>query len=259
MRPGPAAVYPRGMVETDTLRLTVLSDVHGNLEALKSVLADMDGMRIDDAVHLGDAVGYGPEPEAVLELLAERGIATILGNHELGLIDPLQAATFNPQALKTLTATRGLLSERAMDRIRELPRVILRHGCRFVHACPPESVNRYLYMLTPDERHSVFHGYPEELCFVGHTHELALLAHEDGRTRRAGLGLGVTRLPEGARYIINAGSVGQPRDGDNRAKYVVWEPRTRSLDVRAVAYDIAATARAITARGLPAINAERLF
>lgn len=106
---------------------------------------------------------------------------------------------------------------------------------------------------------SLLDSMEHDLCFVGHTHVLTLYTHDGTRMQERVLREGRTELPAGQRFIINAGSVGQPRDGDNRAKYLIWEPDERWIEVRCLRYDIAKTAARIIERGFPAFNAERLW
>ena len=236
-----------------------MSDVHGNLEALTSVLADMDDQGVFDVVNLGDMVGYGPEPEACVHLLRSRGIPSVLGNHEHGLVEAQARGWFNPQARKALDRTRALLSDDSLMYFRTLPRTLEVAGALFVHGCPPGLVSKYLYELDRNALRETFDLYAHHLCFVGHTHELERISLEKGDLERGELGKGRHALHPEARYIINAGSVGQPRDGNNKAKYLIWEPEKARIEVRFVAYDIAKTAARIVEVGLPTVYADRLW
>lgn len=129
---------------------------------------------------------------------------------------------------------------------------------RFVHGAPPEDVTTYLFELSSDDLAARFARYPEQVCFVGHTHELSLVSF-DGRTVRVGCPVrGVTKLNPALRHIVNVGSVGQPRDGNNNAKYVRFDPQGFALEVRFVPYDFEKTARRIEELGFPRIFADRL-
>ncbi len=241
------------------MRLAIISDIHGNLEALRAVLADLGGQAVDQVGCLGDSIGYGPEPEAVVDILRRRGIPSVMGNHELGLADPSSLAWFNPSARQSLLRTAELLSPETMEYNKGLPRSLVLGGCRLVHGCPPESVTRYLFELSRAALISAMNAVDEPICFVGHTHTLALVSLRDKRLDIRDLGRERVVLGREARHLVNAGSVGQPRDGDNNAKYVIWDDQERLLEVRFVPYDIAATVRGILERGLPEFNAERLW
>ena len=248
------------MTQENPARIAVLSDVHGNLEALVSVLADLDAQGAGRILNLGDMVGYGPEPDACVRLLRERGVESVLGNHELGLVEAQARNWFNPQAKRALDRTRMLLSDESLMYFRTLPRTLEAAGALFVHGCPPGLVSKYLYELSTEELRETFGLYPQRVCFIGHTHELERISlFEGGRLERKALGKGLATLDPRARHLINAGAVGQPRDGNNKAKYLLWEPEAGTLDVRFVAYDIARTAAGIIEKGLPTVYADRLW
>jgi diadenosine tetraphosphatase ApaH/serine/threonine PP2A family protein phosphatase len=240
------------------MRIAVISDVHANLAALEAVLADMDG-RADEVFSLGDNIGYGPDPEAVLRVLEARGIPSVMGNHELGLVRGDVLARFNPSARRSLEITRDHLSTESLKALADLPGFITREGCRFVHGAPPDSCQRYLFELSDTQLRSCFEAMNETVCFVGHTHDLEMVFPRGDRIHREGLPRGTVSLPDECRAIFNIGSVGQPRDGDNRAKYVVYDTGERTLEVRFVDYDIGATVERILKLGMPEINAHRLW
>ena len=236
----------------------VISDIHGNLAAFQAVLADIDRRNITEIFCLGDCIGYGPQPEEVLDLICERNIPCVLGNHELGIVDPECRAWFNPNSLRILDRTRKMLSEDAVSRLRTWPRSLVRADCRYVHGCPPESVFDYLYDFDDTGLKRLFDQFSESVCFVGHTHELQIARLVGGTVEAKELISGVHKLERG-RFIINIGSVGQPRDGDNRGKYALWTPDTRRLEIRAVPYDIQKTADLISKLGFPETYARRLW
>lgn len=237
--------------------VAILSDIHGNLEALTAVWADMAGFAVDEVVCLGDMVGYGPNPDEVLLSVRERGARCCLGNHELGIASPIERSWFNPTARKGLGLTARLISRENRAFIADLPRCLLLAGARFVHGFPPDSVTTYLYQAGED-RLATWFGRNEPLTFVGHTHELALVGWDGGETKRSELGQGRFALVGGP-CIVNAGSVGQPRDGNNNAKYLLWDTDGATFEVRFVPYDIAATVEKIRARGFPEYYGTRLW
>ncbi len=241
------------------MRLAVLSDIHGNLEAFQEVLADLDRQGVDRVVSLGDNVGYGPEPEAVVRLLQARGIPSVLGNHEWGLCRPEHLGWFNPGAQRALVRTGELMGEEALCTCCSLPRFRTWEGSRFVHGFPPDDVVTYLFSVDHDTLEQTLRDMDEEICFVGHTHELVLVRLGGGGVDVRPLDPGVVSLDVEGPWLVNAGSVGQPRDGDNRAKYVIWDPQARTLEVRFVSYDIRKTADGIVAAGMPRRYADRLW
>ncbi|MGE4553734.1 MAG: metallophosphoesterase [Desulfovibrionaceae bacterium] len=244
-------------------RLAVLSDIHANYEALSCVLSDIADLDIGDIVCLGDTIGYGPEPERCARIVLDRHIPSCLGNHERGLKNRRARAWFNPQARAALDRTRELLTEPTIDQLCALPEYLALGGVRYVHGCPPHSVSDYLFTMDDDELLHRFDQYPEAVCFAGHTHELGLysLGGVDPHPRivRSPLPQGPTTLDPARRHIVNIGSVGQPRDGDNHAKYCVFTPSTHTVEIRFVPYDIATTAAKILQAGLPRAYADRLW
>lgn len=237
--------------------VAILSDIHGNLEALEAVWADMASFPVDEIVSLGDMVGYGPDPEEVLRSVRERRVRCCMGNHELGIVSPMQRSWFNPTALKGLDLTAALLSAESREFIAALPRFLLLEGARFVHGFPPESVNTYLFQVE-DFRVEDWFVRGEGLAFVGHTHELMLVCRNGSVIERRELGPGVFDL-DAAGCIVNAGSVGQPRDGNNNAKYLLWDTVSGTVDVRFVPYDIETTVDKIRERGFPSYYGSRLW
>lgn len=240
------------------MRLAVISDIHGNLEAFLAVLKDLDREKPDLVVSLGDNVGYGAQPEEVLELIRARKIPSVMGNHELAVAQLADRSWFNPSALLSVDITRGLLSEKSLRYIRTLPSHMILAHCFFVHGFPPDSAFTYLFQVEDEHLEAAFEGLEQSLCFVGHTHELVKAYCDGGNCRREDLTCGFMPLSAAVKWIINAGSVGQPRDGDRRAKYVIWDEERRILNVRCIPYDVESAARKILRRGFPAVNAQRI-
>jgi predicted phosphodiesterase len=241
------------------MRIAVVSDIHSNLAAFQEVLADIDRSHVDRIVSLGDNIGYGPEPEAVLRLICARNIPSIMGNHELGIADPSCLSWFNNSARRSLEMNGKLLSPASIAYILTLAPAYILGQCLFVHGFPPDSITTYLFEVSDFQLRRAFASMDREFCFVGHTHDLQLISFDGQRVRHAPLCEGSMRLEEGCRYLINAGSVGQPRDGDNRSKYLIWDSDERRLEGRFLPYDIARTVNGILALGLPRINADRLW
>jgi predicted phosphodiesterase len=241
------------------LKLAIISDVHGNLEALSNVLADIDATNIDRLVCLGDCIGYGPDPEAVITEIRRRGIPTLMGNHELALCNPNQLAWFNPLAQASLRKSLTMLSSDSIDFITKLPKYMVCHQCLCVHGYPPDSVRTYLFQKSTEALLATFKSMPEPVCFVGHTHDLEIVVFDGRCVDRRPLNEGPIKLNKKDRFIINVGSVGQPRDGNNNAKYAIYDTDRWELDIRYVPYDIATTAAKIKAAGLPESHANRLW
>ncbi len=241
------------------MRLGIISDIHGNLEALKQVLADIDQSELNGVACLGDNIGYGPEPEEVVKLIRKRNIPSIMGNHELVIVDPRYLVEMNPTTRRSSVLTLDLLSRDTIDYIHDLRPSMIFRGALLVHGCPPDSITTYLFELSNVQLSQLFPAMQEKICFVGHTHDLEIISFDRGKVTRAPLREGPTRLQAGQKYIINVGSVGQPRDGNNNAKYVIWDTCSQRIEVRFIPYDIAVTANKILKLGFPDFNATRLW
>ncbi|RJQ78574.1 MAG: metallophosphoesterase [Desulfobacteraceae bacterium] len=241
------------------MKLAVFSDVHGNQEAFQKVLADAESLGLHDMICLGDCIGYGPEPEAVIEEVRRRKIPAIIGNHEMAVIDRIHLNWFNLKARESLEKTLTMLSAASMAFIKALPYSRVMSGARFVHGYPPESAQTYLFQKAAPELRKTFQAMPESICFVGHTHHLEMIRFDGRQVERRPLQEGTTPLDPNCRYMVNVGSVGQPRDGNNHAKYVIWNQDPASIEVRFISYDIAGTVAKILAAGLPEVHANRLW
>lgn len=241
------------------MRLAVLSDIHANLEAFEQVLADIDRSDVDAIVSLGDNIGYGPDPNAVIGLLQERRIPSVLGNHELAVLSARHLNWFNPLARRSVLWTIDMLSLPSRAFVSRLPGALVLHGCQFVHGFPPRSIATYLFQVSPQRILNVFRRLTVPLCFIGHTHNLERLEYDGQDVSRNPLAAGSIPLSLEHRHILNIGAVGQPRDGDNSAKYVIWDSLEKILTVRYVPYDIASVVRKIKAAGLPESHADRLW
>jgi predicted phosphodiesterase len=237
--------------------VAILSDIHGNIEALDAVWLDMAPLPVDRVVSLGDVIGYGPNPEETVLSVREHDVLCCMGNHELGIVNATERAWFNSTAQKGLGLTASLLSSASLAYINTLPRFLCLAGARFVHGFPPDSVTTYLFQVGDPELASWF-AQGEALTFVGHTHELGLACWTGTEVTRRDLKRENFML-DGRPCIINAGSVGQPRDGNNNAKYLLWHTETGRIEVRFVPYDIERTVAKIRERGFPDYYATRLW
>jgi len=242
------------------MKLVVISDIHGNMEALTRVLETIDGIRPDRVVCLGDNIGYGPDSARVVETIREKGIESVLGNHEMAAKDSRFLACFNPVARESVRHMSATLPDAALDTIRTFKKVLVKDGIRFVHGAPEQSPFLYLYQFSDAGLAAKMRKMKERICFVGHTHELELIRLDPGgRLHRKALREEAVVLENRPKYIINAGSVGQPRDGDNNAKLVVYDSEKSQLEVVFVPYPFRKTAEKIMKSGLPRSFADKLY
>jgi predicted phosphodiesterase len=241
------------------MKTAIVSDIHGNATALEAVLKDIDACSVESVLSLGDNIGYGPEPEKVIDILRSKKIPSVTGNHELGVTRPDFLPLFNPIARRSIEMTFDMLSESSIDYITKFPNVIVKNDLRFVHGFPPESPTKYLFELSDDEIKDTLSQMVERYCFIGHTHDLEILILEKDSLIRLPLEEGIFPLDPNNKYLINSGSVGQPRDGNSQAKYLIWDSDTSVLSVRYITYNISDTVKKIYKAGLPEQHALRLM
>jgi predicted phosphodiesterase len=240
------------------MRIAIFSDIHGNMDAFQQVLIDISKSNIDAVFCLGDNIGYGPEPEEVVRLLQEETIPSVVGNHELACINRSMLDWFNPAASESLKKTIQMLSQDSVKFISRLKKSMVIQGCRLVHGFPPDSPTIYLFQVSQKNIFRYMSQMKERICFVGHTHELKIVEYDGEKCIPDLLKKDVTQLKRQSRYIVNVGSVGQPRDGDNRAKYVILDTDSDIIEVRFVRYDIEKVVKKIIMAGLPAVHAYKL-
>jgi len=241
------------------MRIAVISDIHGNLEALSEVFVDIEKSNVDTVICLGDMVGYGPDPEGVVQMIMSRKIPTIMGNHELSVLDPSYLKWFNPAARQSILTIIPWLSEESMAFISGLETSLSMYGGRFVHGFPPDSIITYLFQVDEKGLVATFKKMKEKICFVGHTHKMVIVSYDGKKPYRAPMKKGIVHLYEDKQYIINNGSVGQPRDGNNNAKYLIWDTAEHSIEIKYVPYHIARVTNKIIEAGLPKSHAARLW
>ncbi len=238
--------------------VAILSDIHANLEAFTAVITDLEIKQPDRVICLGDLIGYGPNPEEVVQLVREKGYPSVMGNHEAVLADKRLRRWFNFQARDNSLKTEELLTPENLDFCKKLPRYLHYAGASFTHGFPPGSVLGYLNRKTDNEIISLLKKAEGDLFFVGHTHKLLVVGWDGRQIMRKPFSVEAFRLQNGFRYIVNAGSVGQPRDGDNRAKYLLWDTVDQWVEAVRISYDHTITAQKIIDRGFPSDYAFRL-
>lgn len=238
------------------MKTAVISDVHGNFEALRAVLEEIERLDVDDLFSLGDAVGYGPEPQACVDLLRREASVNIMGNHDAAAVGMTDAAHFNVNARRAVEWTRRTLDEEAAAFLSALPYTRCREGILLAHASPGEP-GAWHYVTTMEDAALCFDSFTEESCFVGHTHVPFIVSQRpDGSVEATESGGSV--LEEGCRYLVNVGSVGQPRDRDSRASYALVDTGEGTVEIRRVPYDISKTQELMRRHELPPFLIERL-
>jgi len=241
------------------MKYAILSDIHGNFDAFERVLSDINPIGVDRIISLGDMIGYGGQPEEVVTEIRRRSVWSIMGNHELAVVDRSYLNWFNPQARRSLVQTITMLSPDSLAFIEKLKAFLRFDSCHFVHGYPPDSPLTYLFEVGEETLVQTFLTKNFWICFVGHTHNLEIISFGRDGLSRLPLQRGKTILQKTNQYILNIGSVGQPRNGNVDAKYVIWDPEENTVDLRFIPYNLEAAADKILAAGLPEVRARRLL
>lgn len=227
------------------MRYAFVSDIHGNLTAWNTVLQDLAVHRIDRIVCLGDVVGYGPQPAECLQSVYARVHSMVLGNHDAVVGGRMSAANFNDRARRAIEWTQARLGEKARALFADLPLVLKGHGFRCSHGDFTDPA-RFRYVFDPEAAAANFAKVPEQLLFIGHSHEACFfVTGESGAVYK--IAPQDFALEEGKRYLVNVGSVGSPRDGDLRASYVIYDEEKKSVWFHRVAFDMEAVRAAVRA------------
>jgi putative phosphoesterase len=229
------------------MRIAILSDVHGNLEALQRAIESTRLNSVDATACLGDIVGYGPFPNECVHLVRQICRFVVKGNHDAGGVGDVPLLHFNKEGNTAITWTRQVLTPDNREYLGTLPLTAEMGDLLLVHASPWEP-ERWTYIATWALATQIFAHFTTSFCCLGHTHFPAIIA-DDGK---------MNTLYPGHRHIINPGSVGQPRDGDPRAAYAILDTECHTASIIRVPYDVASTASAIRAAGLPEFLARRL-
>lgn len=223
------------------MRIGILSDIHGNLEALEAVVAELDHQDVEQVICVGDNVGYGPDPDGVVQLLRDREYLSVLGNHEFALFDKRARRWLNFQAAENNQETKNLLTTSNLLYCKSLPTFLEKENGYFVHGFPKTSVFKYLHNQSDSRIEKLFATSKPMVFFVGHTHKLQYVTNQKGSIKRGPLKEGVVSFGVDQKWVISCGSVGQPRGKDNRAQYLLWDTGHGKLEVRCVGYDFEKT------------------
>jgi diadenosine tetraphosphatase ApaH/serine/threonine PP2A family protein phosphatase len=225
---------------TPKMKIALISDVHSNIQALEAVLDFVDDVGVDKIVCLGDIVGYGADPKACLDILRLRCSVLVLGNHDLAVVSESNRHSLPRDGRKAAKHNHAALEKEDLEFLASLPYVASDEGCTFVHATPREPEHWYR-LSSYQESQSQFSYFTTDICFNGHTHRPSIISDK----------LGVLQVRPGHRYLVNVGSVGQPRDGDPRASFGLFDTKEYSYRLVRVEYDIEGAIDRIKEEGLP--------
>ncbi len=238
------------------MKIALLSDIHGNQEALTAVLRAVEESGVDEIYCLGDVVGYGCDPHACLELIEKHAAVKLMGNHESVVLGLEATSGYTNVARIAAEWTRESLSDQELSTIARYEMVHELGDITFVHASPFEPENWH-YILTADEADIAFEHMTGAICFHGHTHIPQIFSEVPGTRPKRKTAHDFDPFEE-SRYLVNVGSVGQPRDNDPRACFVTMDLNTRAIRFHRVEYDIAAAQKKMTAAELPELLIDRL-
>jgi diadenosine tetraphosphatase ApaH/serine/threonine PP2A family protein phosphatase len=242
--------------------VAVITDIHGNLPAFEAVLGEIEGRGIEDVWCLGDVVGYGARPRECVELARERCRLCLLGNHDLAVLGELDIDSFSEAAAEAVEWTREQIDEEALGFLRSLRPEGEAEEIGLFHASPRDPV--WEYVLSVEQADACMDVQPRRVALIGHSHVALYFGRdpEDGGPAavHGGQAGADSRLDlSRGRWLVNPGSVGQPRDGDPRAAWLELDPEGAAAEFRRTPYDIESAARQIVEAGLPQRLAERLF
>ncbi len=239
------------------MKIAIISDIHANLEALTVVVKYITANKCSMVVCCGDIVGYGANPNECIWILRRfRNLKIVLGNHDAGILNKTPIRYFNEEARRAILWTRGVLGEDSFQYLNNLNLGERSYPFFICHASP-DSPGSWHYIFSLEEAKYQFRFFAEPLCVIGHTH-IPFAIEKSDRSYRV---IKDSEFPieKGRRYLINVGSVGQPRNGDSRASFAIYDTKANIFRFIRLEYDIKSAAEKITRAGLPNFLAERLF
>jgi len=235
----------------------ILADIHANLEAFEAVLADIEQRGgVAEVWCLGDVVGYGPDPGRCLELLRSRKHVCVAGNHDWASTGKVPTTAFNPDAAAACQWTAKQLSPEETAYLSGLPLTMEKGDFTLVHGSPREPI--WEYAVSPGTASDSFNHFRTRFCLVGHSHLALVFKDEEGNCSFSPFSPDIRLALGKNRLIINPGGVGQPRDGDPRASYAIYDSEASTIRLYRITYDIGATQDKIMRAGLPVRLATRL-
>lgn len=238
------------------MRHAVLADIHSNWEALETALDYLKKQKIDECWVLGDTIGYGASPNECFGWMIQNAQVALAGNHERAVVDPEILEWFNPEARTAAEWTAGALKPEYRKKIQELPLLHINLFGTMAHGSP-DNPREFRYLFSFNDARPSFHAFETPLCFVGHTHVPSLFSESSESARY--LPPRTYELERNGRYILNPGSVGQPRDRDPRLGFGIFDDRQWTFEIVRLEYDNEKAAQKIRKAGLPSHLADRLL
>ncbi len=231
--------------------IAIISDIHGNLEALTEVFNYLENNKISEVYCLGDVVGYGPNPNECIDLIANKCKKSIIGNHDHAALGLTSIEYFNDFAKLSTYWTTNQLNNKSKDFLLSLDFQFGTTDYFLVHSSPSDP-KMWNYILSADDAKNEFRYFEQKICFIGHSHYPIIFSKRGLFRKRQVL------LDESNKYIVNVGSTGQPRDGDSRACFCLYDLEQKVIEYVRIEYDIETTRKKIQKAGLPMFLADRL-
>lgn len=243
------------MSENTPRRIAVFSDIHGNFHALQAIINEIDSLNVDRYYCCGDIVGYGAFPNECINLLRERGCPVVAGNHDHAALLKTDISYFNEVAKTAVLWTKEVLTPDNIEFLDNLPMTYENGDFFFVHASPKNPLE-WNYILTMGDARMNYQFFNTKFCFIGHSHQPFIIENENNNLFCPSKPEIV--LTDSKRYLINVGSVGQPRDRNPMSAFILCDLDKKTLEIRRVSYNLKAAQDAIISTGLPRELAERL-
>jgi predicted phosphodiesterase len=231
------------------MKIAIYSDVHSNLEALEAVFKDMKREEPDKKFFLGDAVGYGPNPNECVEFIRENSDVVLAGNHDWAAVGMTDHSYFNPYAKDSILWTMDVLTEANKAYLKTLLPYGISDNVQLAHSSPL-SPEEWSYVHSLQDAMDNYPALKKDVCFIGHSHLPVIMEYADAANILPIHDIYKT-LEKHRKYVINVGSVGQPRDSNREACYLVYDDKIRNIEYRRVEYDVARVQKKMTKLKLP--------
>ena len=237
------------------MRFGLISDIHSNLEALQAVIKDCKDQGVREYYCIGDVVGYGANPKECIELVQQLNAVCVAGNHDWAVTGKVDTTYFNPVAKAAVEWTQTILPKQHLDYLNNLDLVFKHKDFMMVHGTL-NNPGSFIYLLDLEQSIDTFYLMDRNVCFIGHTHVPQVFQLEGEHICYIG-SLRVELKPQN-KYVVNIGSIGQPRDGNPLAAYGIYEPNLQRVEIRRIPYDVKTAQKKILEAGLPEFLAHRL-
>jgi predicted phosphodiesterase len=237
------------------MRYGIISDIHGNREALDAAVRHLTSVGVDEFVCVGDIVGYGADPNTCMETVRNLTEKTVAGNHDYAAVGLTDIEHFNQYAREAAVWTAARLKATHSSYIKELPLTFSLEKALVVHSTPHQP-HQWFYLITHFQFLAAFQHFSEKICFIGHSHQP--LVFEKGKNSSGPVDGSVFQLNDASRYVVNVGSVGQPRDNDSRLCCCLYDSNEMTVELVRLEYDVEQAQDKIRKAGLPEFLAKRL-